>query len=70
MPKKLQRDEDNKLLGGVMAGFANYFKHDVTIWRVGFVALAIVTGILPVVVFYLISWFIIPEKDGVVYTVE
>ena len=48
-----------------MAGFSNYFKHDVTIWRVAIVALAIVTGLLPVIVFYLMSWFIMPEKDEV-----
>lgn len=63
MPKKLQRDENNKMIGGVMAGFANYFKNDVTVWRLAVVLLALVTAILPVVVFYLIAWFIMPPKD-------
>lgn len=67
--KKLQRDENKKMLGGVLAGFSHYFKNDVTVWRLGVVLLAILTGILPVVVFYLIAWFVMPVKDDANYTV-
>lgn len=69
MTKKLTRDPDHQMLAGVIAGFANYFKHDVTVWRVAIVVLAILTGVLPVVVFYIASWFVMPEKDRVEYTV-
>ena len=69
MKKKLERDESKKMLGGVMAGFSNYFKHDVTIWRIGIVGLALVTAVIPVVAFYLISWLVMPVKDRVEYTV-
>jgi phage shock protein C len=69
MTKKLERDEQNKLAGGVMAGFANYFKTDVTIWRLGIVLLAILTAVVPVAVFYLIAWFVMPEKSDVEYRV-
>lgn len=69
MKKKLQRDHKQGILGGVIAGFSDYFKHDVTVWRVGVIILAIVTGVLPVVIFYLASWFVMPEKDDVEYTV-
>ena len=69
MTKKLQRDEKNKMVGGVLAGFSNYFKNDVTIWRIGVVVLAIVTGVIPVLVFYLVSWFIMPDKGDAEYRV-
>lgn len=65
MNKKLQRDEKHKMLGGVMAGFSNYFKQDVTIWRLGIVLLALVTAVIPVLVFYFIAWFVMPPKDKV-----
>lgn len=35
-PKKLFRDEENKMVAGVLAGFANFFGHDVLYWRFGF----------------------------------
>lgn len=73
MNKKLERNEDKKMIGGVIAGFSDYLKHDVTVWRLGVVALAIITGILPVVVFYLVSWFVMPRqsryRDDVEYAV-
>jgi len=62
--KKLVRDEKRKLLGGVMAGFANYFRSDVTIWRLGIVLLALLTAIVPVVVFYVIAWLVMPDRDS------
>lgn len=64
MNKKLQRDENNKMIGGVVAGFADYVRHDVTLWRLGVVALAIITGVIPVLVFYLISWIVMPPKGS------
>jgi len=57
------------MVGGVLAGFSNYFKNDVTLWRVGIVALALLTGILPVLVFYFAAWFVMPDKDDVEYDI-
>jgi phage shock protein C len=69
MKKKLRRDGSEKMVGGVLAGFAAYSKSDVTVWRIGTVLLALVTAVLPVVVFYIFAWFIMPDKDDAEYTV-
>lgn len=69
MPKKLKRKDDTKLVGGVMAGFAAYFRHDVTIWRLGIVLLALVTAVVPLVAFYILAWIVMPDSSEVDYEV-
>lgn len=69
MQTKLKRNESDKIIAGVMAGFADYFKQDVTLWRLGIVLLALLTAVIPVLVFYVIAWYVMPPKDGVDYTV-
>lgn len=64
MNKRLYRSE-NKLVGGVLAGLAEYFAQDTTLWRLGFVILLIVTGLMPGVLIYLIAWVIIPLQPHV-----
>ena len=67
--KRLYRDPDNKVIGGVCSGIAAYFGWDVTIVRIILILLAlpiftngafIVKGI---VLFYIIGWIIIPEAN-------
>ena len=48
------------MLGGVCGGLAEYFDLDVSLIRLIFVGLALLTAILPMVLFYLIAWLIIP----------
>ncbi|MFT3682480.1 MAG: PspC domain-containing protein [Ferruginibacter sp.] len=57
--KRLYRDENNKVLGGVCAGIANYFNTDPVIIRVIFavIGLAFGTGILA----YIILWVAVPS---------
>ena len=66
-PKRLFRDPDNKVIGGVCSGIAAYFGWDVTILRILLIILAfpifwngafIIKGII---LFYIIAWIIIPE---------
>ena len=68
-PKRLFRDPDNKVIGGVCSGIAAYFGWDVTILRILLIILAfpilwngafIIKGI---VLFYIIAWIIIPEAN-------
>ena len=58
--RKLYRDIQNGLLGGVCAGLANYFNVDVVIIRVIFISLAISMG----VGFwgYLLMWIMVPAN--------
>lgn len=48
------------MLGGVCGGLAEYFDLDVSLIRLIFVGLALLTAILPMVLFYLIAWLVIP----------
>lgn len=59
-PKKLFRDENDKVIGGVCSGLANYFGIDVVVVRIIFVILAISFGfgIIP----YLVLWIAVPSS--------
>jgi phage shock protein PspC (stress-responsive transcriptional regulator) len=67
--KRLYRDPDNKVIGGVCSGIAAYFGWDVTIVRILFILLSLPfvwdgTFILHAVgIFYIIGWIIIPEAN-------
>lgn len=59
-PKRLYRDETNKVIGGVCSGIANYFGIDVVVIRVIFLILLFTgVGILP----YLILWIAVPSSS-------
>jgi phage shock protein C len=63
MEKRLFRSQARKMLGGVCGGLGDYFEIDVTLIRLVFVALSLVTAIIPMVIFYLIAWIIIPVEE-------
>lgn len=65
MQKKLTRDIDNKMIAGVIAGMANYFDHDVTLWRLGAVLVLFLTGFFPLVLVYLVAWIIVSPNHPV-----
>jgi phage shock protein PspC (stress-responsive transcriptional regulator) len=57
--KRLFRDEENAILGGVLAGFANYLNWDVTVIRAVYVLLIIFGGFgFPL---YIVLWIITPK---------
>ena len=60
MEKKLQRNEQDKMLAGVCSGLADYFSIDVTLVRIAFVVatLAGFSGVLA----YAILWIAVPLK--------
>ena len=58
--KTLYRDTDNKMLGGVASGLAEYMNWDVTLVRLAFVfCLFAVQGS---VLAYILAWIIVPSK--------
>jgi len=57
--KKLYRDGDNKILGGVCSGMSAYFNVDVTLIRVLFAFTAFFYGIT--VFLYIILWIAMPK---------
>ncbi|MBR7156903.1 MAG: PspC domain-containing protein [Bacteroidales bacterium] len=61
MEKKLVRLANDKKLAGVCAGLARYFGMDVSIMRVAYLILTILTGSL-LFWLYLILWIILPQE--------
>ena len=61
MDRRLTRDTKNAVLGGVAAGFANYFSVDPVLMRIVFIALSFLNGFG--VVAYIVGWIIMP-RDG------
>lgn len=58
--KTLYRDTDNKMLGGVASGLAEYMNWDVTLVRLAFVfCLFAVQGS---VLAYILAWIVVPSK--------
>ncbi|HUV85434.1 MAG TPA: PspC domain-containing protein [Methanosarcinales archaeon] len=62
MNKKLYRSRTKRTLSGVCGGLEDYFEIDVTIIRLVWVLISIMSGILPGIVAYVIAVFIIPEQ--------
>lgn len=63
MEKKLQRNEQDKMIAGVCAGLADYFDIDPTWVRAAFVV-AVFAGFSGVLA-YIILWIAVPEKPFV-----
>ncbi|MDD8019774.1 MAG: PspC domain-containing protein [Acidobacteriota bacterium] len=60
MGKKLYRSSGQKMIDGVCGGLLEYFGLDVSLTRLIFVGLGLLMVILPMVLFYLIAWLVIP----------
>ncbi len=65
MSKKLYRSEREKMLGGVCGGLAEYLDIDVNIMRLLFIAAGLLTVLLPMVIFYIIAWVIVPIEEEI-----
>ncbi len=61
--KRLFRSRNDRMIGGVAGGLANYFNIDPLFVRLGFVLLALLNG--TGIVVYLALWLLIPNEDSV-----
>jgi len=68
MAKKLIRLEDNKMIGGVCAGLADYLDIDMSLVRLVFVGVCIISAFIPMILFYIIAWIVIPA--GIIVAVK
>jgi len=59
--RRLSRSADDRMLAGVAGGIARYLDVDVTLVRVGIVALTLLTGTAALL--YVAAWLLIPA-DG------
>jgi len=66
MSKRLYRLKSSRMIGGVCAGIARYFDLDVSLIRLIFIGLALMTALFPMLLFYIIAWIIIPTEEEVI----
>ena len=62
--KRLYKDTENKMIGGVCAGIADYFAIDPTIVRLAWVFFSMFYGIG--VLIYLAALIILPDKNEII----
>lgn len=63
--KKLYLSTSDKKISGVCGGIAEYFDIDVTLVRIAWIVLTIISGVIPGIVGYIIAAVIIPKRsDG------
>ena len=66
MTQKLYRSND-RVLGGVCAGLAEYFDFDPTLVRIAYAFLAVCT-VFPGILLYIIMWIVMPKKNNLVHS--
>jgi phage shock protein C len=58
--QRLMRSRTNRKIAGVCAGFAEYFDLDVTLLRVVWLVVALMTGVFAIP--YIVAWIVMPEE--------
>ena len=62
--KRLYRSKRQKMIAGVFGGLGEYFDVDPTLLRLPAALLLILTGIVPMVIIYILAAIIIPEDPN------
>ena len=62
MQQRLTLSRSDAKLAGVCGGFAKHFDKDPTFVRLIFVLLALLTAVVPMFVFYVIAWMVMPNE--------
>jgi phage shock protein C len=60
--KKLYRSNENKIFFGIVGGLGEYFEVDPVALRVLAVLICVLTGVFPILIVYIVVYFIIPKK--------
>ncbi len=61
--RRLMRS-NNKMIAGVCGGLAEHFGLDVTVVRVAYVLVSILSAAFPGILAYIILMFVMPPPDG------
>ena len=62
MKKKLDKSSNDKMLAGVLGGFAEYIGVDSTLVRLVYVLIAMFSAGFPGILFYIICALVIPDE--------
>jgi len=60
--RKIYRSKRDKMIAGICGGLGEMFEFDSTLIRLGLVFIGLVTGIVPLVIAYILGWIIIPQN--------
>jgi len=60
--RPLRRSNENRIVAGVIGGFAEYFDRDPTLLRVLYVLISVLSAAFPGILVYLVLWVIIPKR--------
>ncbi len=63
-PRPLRRSRSNRVIAGVCAGLAHHFGLDVTLMRVLYVIISILSAAFPGILVYIVMWLVIPEEPA------
>ncbi len=64
-PRRLTRSNRNKMIAGVCGGIAEYLPMDVTVVRVLYVLVSVLSAAFPGILAYIILMFLMPPPDEV-----
>lgn len=59
--KRIYRSKKDKVMAGIFGGLGEMYSVDPTLLRLIFVFIAIITGVIPFFITYVIAWTIIPK---------
>jgi phage shock protein C len=62
--RRLTRSRQHKMIAGVCGGLAEYFVLDVTLVRVAYVIVSILSAAFPGILAYIILMFVMPPPDS------
>jgi len=62
--RRLTRSAQHKMIAGVCGGLAEYFNLDVTLVRVAYVLISILSVAFPGILAYIILMFVMPPPDS------
>ncbi len=63
-PRRLVRSSRHKMIAGVCGGLAEYLDVDVTVVRVLYVLVSIVSAAFPGILAYIVLMFVMPRADA------
>ncbi|HET6362236.1 MAG TPA: PspC domain-containing protein [Gemmatimonadota bacterium] len=58
----LRRSHEKRMIAGVMGGIAEHFDLDVTLLRVIYVLVSILSAAFPGILVYLLLWLLVPAR--------
>ena len=59
----LKRSVENRMIGGVCGGIAEWLGWDPTLVRVLFVLVSIFSAAFPGIIVYIVLWILMPERE-------